>query len=152
MDFGSLFFVIGLLLIVGVFLARPFIEHQGIMVSHAEREMSTLQAQRDRVLSRLSDLEMDMEQGKLIESQYLAQRKLLLTEGADVLRKIDALAEASPELKAASMKDDIEAAVARLRGGKTEGDRFCHSCGAAIVPGDRFCAKCGTELQEGSHS
>jgi hypothetical protein len=149
MDFGSLFFVIGLLLIVGVFLARPFIEHQGEVVSQSEREMSALRAQYDRYLSRLADLEMDMEQGKLIESHYQAQRRDLLSKGAEVLRQIDALEQASPELRSAPADDEIEAAVAKLRGITPSEDRFCHACGAAIVAGDRFCAKCGAELKEG---
>lgn len=146
MDFGSLFFVIGLLLVVGVFLARPFVEHQGEVVSQAEREMSALRAQYDRYLSRLTDLEMDMEQGKLIESQYLAQRREMLSQGAEVLRQMDALEQASPELRSAPADDEIEAAVARMRGVKPSQDRFCHACGAAIVAGDRYCAKCGADL------
>jgi hypothetical protein len=149
MDFGSLLFVIGLMLVVGVYLALPFIERKTEIVSPAEREMSALQAQQDRILSRLADLEMDMEQGKLLESHYLAQRRDLLTLGADILRQIDALSEAAPELDSSSMEDEIEAAVARLRGGKETSDRFCPSCGAAIVPGDLFCAKCGAGLGEG---
>lgn len=150
MDFGSLFFVIGLLLVVGVYLALPFIDRQAEGVSQAEREMSALQAQRDRILSRLADLEMDMEQGKLLESHYLAQRQDLLTQGAEVLRQIDALVEAAPELKTETATDEIEAAVARLRGSKSPSDRFCHSCGAPIISGDRFCAKCGVDLGKGS--
>lgn len=146
MDFGSLFFVIGLLLIVGVYLARPFVDHRVERVSPAERELSALLARRDHILAQLADLEMDMEQGKLIESHYQAQRRDLLTQGAEVLRQIDALEQASPELKAASAEDDIEAAVARLRGVKPSQDQFCHACGAEIVSGDRFCAKCGADL------
>jgi predicted nucleic acid-binding Zn ribbon protein len=149
MDFGSLLFVIGLLLVVGVYLALPFIERQAVVTSLAEREMSALQAQQDRILSRLADLEMDMEQDKLLESHYLAQRRDLLIAGADILRQIDALSEAAPELSSPSMDDEIEAAVARLRGSKGTSDRFCPSCGAAIVPGDQFCAKCGAGLGEG---
>ena len=148
MDFGSLLFVIGLMLVVGVYLALPFIERQAVVASLAEREMSALQAKQDRILSRLADLEMDMEQDKLLESHYLAQRRDLLTAGADILRQIDALSEAAPELGSHSMDDEIEAAVARLRGGKGTSDRFCPSCGTAIVSGDLFCAKCGAELGE----
>jgi hypothetical protein len=149
MDFGSLFFVIGLMLIVGVYLARPLIEHSAERVSAAEREMSALLARRDHILAQLADLEMDFEQGKLIQSHYQAQRQELLARGADVLRQIDALEEASPELKSVTVDDEIEAAVARLRGAKPSSDRFCHACGEEIVTGDRFCAKCGVELLKG---
>jgi hypothetical protein len=149
MDFGSLFFVIGLLLIVGVFLARPFIEHRVEAVSAAEREMSALLARRDHILAQMADLEMDMELGKLIDRHYQSQRRELLTQGAEVLRQIDALEQASPELLSSHADDEIEAAVARLRSLKPSQDQFCHACGEATVSGDRFCAKCGADLMEG---
>lgn len=146
---GSILFVVGLVLIVGVYLARPFIERQAEEVSQAEREMSALRAQQDRILSRLADLEMDMEQGKMLESHYRGQRSDLLTQGANVLRQIDALSEAAPELSSDSLENEIEAAVARLRDSTGTANHFCHSCGAVIVSGDRFCAKCGADLGEG---
>lgn len=29
----------------------------------------------------------------------------------------------------------------------SEGLRFCHMCGAELIPGDRFCINCGTPVE-----
>lgn len=91
MDIGSIFLILGLLLIVGLFIARPLLEERSAALSHEEHEISSLLAERDRLLTALQELDFDNSLGKIPEGEYPAQRALLVQRGVDVLRSLDAL-------------------------------------------------------------
>jgi hypothetical protein len=172
MDIGSIFLILALFLLVGVFISRPFIERNVRLVGEENRTRSALLAERDRILNALQELDFDHALGKIPEPDYPVQRASLLQRGAQVLREIDTLegetqsrddtggrleaviearrAEVSGEFVAsqgARADDDIETLIAarrRVRQGKAAG--FCPKCGGPIRKTDQFCSRCGATL------
>lgn len=91
MDIGSIFLILGLLLVVGLFVARPLLEERSADLSQEDHEISSLLAERDRLLTALQELDFDNSLGKIPEDEYPAQRALLMQRGVEVLRRLDAL-------------------------------------------------------------
>jgi hypothetical protein len=183
MDIGSILLLLALLVLIGLFIVRPLIDRKAVLVSteedQQEHEISTLLAERDRVLTALHELDFDHDLGKIPEQDYPAQRVSLLRQGADVLRKLDeydrappandlearieeALAErraisaAQPEAIPESISvrdadDEVEVQLANRR--RTRQDKsagFCPQCGLPVQKSDHFCPKCGFALGQGA--
>lgn len=165
MDLGSIFLILALTILVGLFVARPFFEHRGSIAGQVEHERSALMAERDRILNALQELDFDHALGKIPEEDYPAQRAALLKRGAEILKQLDAYqqdgdtrlrtlvegedVQFSSNKKAApsAVDDPLETLIAqrrRQRASKAIG--FCPKCGGAIYQGDRFCSKCGTPV------
>lgn len=170
MEIGSLFLIFALLILVGLFVSRPFYEKKAA-VGRDDHDLSALLAEKERTLIALRDLDFDFTLGKIPAEEYPVQRALLVRQGAEILRRIDALqggatsesAERRLETIIAEKQtvetamlsetgnrmsihpdDPVEALIAarrRNRLGKAAG--FCHKCGAPLQVTDRFCPKCG---------
>jgi hypothetical protein len=116
MDIGSILLLLALLVLIGLFIARPLIDRKAIVVSleedQQEHEISTLLAERDRILTALHELDFDHALGKIPEQEYPSQRALLLHQGADVLRKLDEYDQVAP---ANDIEARIEEAIAERR-------------------------------------
>jgi hypothetical protein len=95
MEIGSIFLILALLLLVGLFVSRPFFnKNQARLFSapdQSDHERSALLAERDRVLTALWELDFDYTLGKIPEEDYSPQRAALLHKGANLLRQLDAL-------------------------------------------------------------
>lgn len=152
MDIGSILAGLALLALVAAFVGRPLFERSGTRVAEQDRQLSSLLAERDRVLSSLQDLDMDRAMNKILEDDYQAQRAELLTEGAAILREIDSLQPPDvDEDDKSELEREIEREVARLRSAEASDEaRFCPACGAEVSPGDRYCMQCGEPLMEGA--
>ncbi len=186
MDIGSIFLILALIVLVMLFIGRPFFEETRPAKSKAgkasrladqeDQQRSTLMAERDRVLNALQELDFDYTMGKIPEEDYPQQRSSLLHQGADILRRLDALqavqqpesAEARLEAAIAARRaakipvgvtaggnghgqadDELEVQIAarkRLREGKSGG--FCPNCGGPVQAADRFCPRCGKTLKK----
>lgn len=116
MDLGSLFLLLALLVLVSLFISRPFFEKRLAgseeALSREDHDRSALMAERDRLLNALQELDFDYALGKIPEEDYPAQRTSLLTRGADVLRSLDSLEPAGGTGKA---EDRLEAMIAARR-------------------------------------
>ena len=166
MQIVSIFFTLGILIFVGVYLYMPFLERRARRVTDEEHETSTLLAERERVVNSLQELENDFQLGKVPEDDYPAQRAALLQKGADVLRKLDEIApvktqstkDARIERAIARRKngagktsettdDDLESLIAKRRKGrKSKSAGFCPKCGKPVIASDKFCSACGKTL------
>jgi len=172
MNLGAIFLVLAVALLVGVYIAQPFLTRsRRSTVSAEEHELSSLMAERDRVLTALQELDFDHTLGKIPSEDYPGMRTNLLQRGADILRKLD---EHAPQ---SSHKDDaesrIEAVIAsrradaavqqgqdskestitdfeietliadRRKENKERTNGFCPNCGKPVMKSDKFCPHCG---------
>lgn len=180
MDFGSIFLFLALLAAVALFVSRPFLKRQPVVIDLAEKkpdehERSALMAERDRILNALQELDFDHLLGKIPEEDYPRQRAVLLQWGADILRKLDTLAEAESD----DAEERIEAAI-RARGALSaplkasavggNGNNGRRGVSASVAEPDDalevmlaerrrarqekaagFCPKCGKPVQKSDH-
>jgi len=167
MQIVSIFFTLGILILVGVYLYAPFLERRARRVTEEEHETSSLLAERERVVNSLQELESDYQLGKVPDEDYPTQRTNLLQRGADILRKLDELApakaqndkDARVERALAARRrngssqqgeltdDDVESMlVSRRKGRKSKSAGFCPKCGKPVMASDKFCPSCGKTL------
>src|SRR5215216_7982680 len=92
MQITAIFFTLAILILVAIYLYAPFMEKRARRVTEQEHELSTLLAERDRVINSLQELDFDYKLGKIPQEDYPTQRSTLLHKGADILRQIDSIA------------------------------------------------------------
>ena len=181
MDIGSIFLILGLFLLAAVFIARPLLDArerqpQQVRPEQEEHKLSSLLAERDRVITTLQELDFDNVLGKIPEEEYPAQRAMFVQRGAEILRQLDALQPAAQPLPAVEDRledaiaarrqlrtrpeatngngkvvvtedDDLEVLIASRRRVRPErAGGFCPKCGGPVQQSDRFCPKCGGNL------
>ena len=168
MELTAIFFSLAVLILVGIYLYAPFMERRARSVTEEEHELSTLLAERDRVINSLQELDFDFKLGKIPEDDYPVQSTGLLQKGADILRKIDTLApqatsaqDTETRLERAIAARRADAAVARVevtdddvelmilsrrKSRKNRSAGFCPKCGKPVMVTDRFCPSCGKSL------
>jgi len=112
MDIGSIFLILGLLVLVVLFIGRPFLERKTLPASGEDHELSSLLAERDRILNALQELDFDFALGKIPELDFPGQRAALLQRGADILRQLDTL---RPEHALEDAEERLEAVIAARR-------------------------------------
>lgn len=153
MTIGSILLGLGLLVVVALFLARPFMAPEDKQRRTTRRE--ALLTQKEVLLDQLQSLDFDRETGKIPEEVYQPQRVHLLAEAARLLAEIDALEERQPSTPRPAAVDhldeEIEAAIAGYRRRaqpRTSNGKggFCSHCGQPTDRGDRYCTHCGHKL------
>jgi rubrerythrin len=169
MELGSLFLILAVLVVVGVYLYAPLAARARRLSTGDTHHISALQAERDRVINALQELDFDFKLGKIPAEDYPEQRAELLKKGADILRQLDELAPAaasgrnaetriekaaaakradSSQKEAAFDDDDIENMIAvRRRAQKSKSAGFCPKCGKPVLVTDKFCPSCGKALK-----
>ncbi|MGA2504462.1 MAG: zinc ribbon domain-containing protein [Anaerolineales bacterium] len=158
----ALLLLVILLGLIVLFVTRPFFKRQRVHAAENNREMSSLLAERERLLTALQELDFDQSLGKIPAEDYPTQRALLLREGAEVLRRLDTLtAEAesrtarigqghsiSPKPHGTLTDEDLEDLVAKRRNTrKDKAAGFCPRCGKPVLLSDVFCPACGNTLK-----
>ncbi|MCB0118874.1 MAG: zinc-ribbon domain-containing protein [Anaerolineales bacterium] len=169
MELGSVFLILAVLIIVGVYLYAPFMSRTRHLSTDEMHEISALKAERDRIINSLQELDFDFKLGKIPAEDYPEQRAEMLKKGSDILRQLDELeplisssrdAQSRIERAAAAKRadsadvesdlndEDVENMIAARRKqhkGKSAG--FCPSCGKPILTIDNFCPSCGKSLK-----
>ena len=123
MEIGSILLLLAILLLAALFVARPFLENRRMLaVSAEEQELSSLMAERDRLITTLQELDFDQTLGKIPAEDYPAMRTELMQRAADVLRKLDAFqaAQSAPaDAESRTLAHDasawVEAVIAARR-------------------------------------
>ena len=174
MTIGSILLGIALLLVVVLYVARPFLfpasrRAEGDRLNRRE----ALEAQKEAIMLQIRELDFDQETGKLPEEEYQTLRQQYLAEAAHILKALDALRPATEQAgdieaaiarlrnkpaaaKVAPVADDIEAAVARRRqqaataNGQATATSAPARSAAGKMPAKRagFCSQCG-EARDG---
>jgi zinc-ribbon domain len=162
MEAVALFLLLIVLALIVIFVTRPFFKRQPVHASESSRELSSLLAERERLLTALQELDFDQTLGKIPAEDYPAQRAALLQKGAEVLRQLDALTPGvarpgdglvqtvdfavKPTLPLSD--DDLEDLLSKRR--NTQKDKtagFCPKCGKPVLQSDVFCPSCGRTLK-----
>ncbi len=159
MDIAAILFLVALLLTVSMYLVSPLMGGRTRRTAEEPQQVSSLLAERERLLNALQELDFDFQLGKIPEEDYPAQRADLLQKGAEVLKKLDALGASRPVVQQAAATvteaarggslsdDDIESMLAaRRKARKTRSAGFCPRCGKPILVTDQFCPSCGKSL------
>jgi rubrerythrin len=173
MELGSIFLVLAVIVIIGVYLYAPFTapaRRARKSLARESNEVSALKAERDRVINSLQELDFDFNLGKIPAGEYPDQRASLLQKGADILRKLDELAPVSSSSINAESRIEKATAAGRADAGSTffavpENDEdiesmiaarrkqhnsksagFCPKCGRPVLVSDKFCPSCGKSL------
>lgn len=166
MAIGSILLGVALLVLVGLFIARPFLRPQEEEAVLTEQQL--LLEEKEALLDQIQALDFDHETSKIPTQLHELQRARLVEQATAVLQAIDAAegdeSFVAPVAEASDIDVDIEieAAIARVRrqGAQktapsapelspavTNGHtRFCPQCGTPTDSGDRFCANCGHNL------
>ncbi len=159
MDLAAILFLIALLLTVSLYLMTPLMGNRSRPSAEETQESSSLLAEHERLLNALQELDFDFQLGKIPEDDYPAQRADLVRKGADVLKKLDAIAPSRPQPQPSAVgssaparagalsEDDIESMLAaRRKERKTRSAGFCPRCGKPVLVTDQFCPNCGKAL------
>jgi hypothetical protein len=170
MEILSIFLILTVIVLIGLFLYAPFTTRARRTRAQETHEVSALKAERDRVINSLQELDFDFSLNKIPEGEYPEQRAALLQKGADILRRLDELAPVSSsgidaEVRIekataagradagamtpilAASDDDIESMIsARRREHKSKSAGFCPKCGTPVLVTDKFCPSCGKSL------
>ena len=99
MDLGSIFLILAGLVLIIVFVSRPFLDRKVEEAALLEQKTadqeqhrhSVLLAERDRLLTAIQELDFDHTLGKIPAEDYPAQRELLLQNGIAILKELDNL-------------------------------------------------------------
>lgn len=166
MDIGSVFLILGILLLAALYVGRPFFSQHSSLSSEDERHYSALLAERDRVLNALQELDFDFALGKIPEAEYPTQRTLLLQKGAEILRQVDAYETESAH---GDIEARIEAAIAARRADESVAKSVANGTGTRSLPvqpdddiekliatrrrvrngrASGFCPQCGKPVQQ----
>jgi hypothetical protein len=156
MELGTIFLIIGVLVIVIVFVAQPFTTHWRAR-AQSSHEISALLAERERAINALLELDADNSIGKIPAEEYSSQRASLVRKGADILRQLDEIQKVQPVFVKETVKpvlaetysnapsdEDLEDLIYKrrtIRQLKTAG--FCSNCGKPVSKSDQFCPSCG---------
>jgi len=147
MDLGSILIILTLVLLTVTFITRPLIEQKSVCGTDEDHRLSALQAERDRVLDALQELDMDHAMGKVPLDDYQMQREVLLGRGANILKTIDGLDVAVDE---SSREKGLKASLRRDQ--RELSGEICGACGEPVFKIDRFCSSCGKSLKENTEA
>lgn len=167
---GAILLGIALLILVLLFVARPFLLRRAQEAASTTRE--ALQAQKEAYMGQIADLDFDHETGKVPHNIYEQERRQLLIQAALILRQLDTLgngrnAHAQPTAPDAatqsvviqSVEAQIEQAILELRQQRSTSARptptpnggsqaYCPHCARPVKPSDNFCRSCGHSLRQ----
>jgi len=145
MAIGSILLGLALLIVAGLFLARPLITAQPQSKAYFARRQQ-LEEDKEAYLNQIRALDFDHETGKVPTEVYEQQRAQLLSEAAAILKALDELPAANGDVNS-----QIEAAVAERRHqhaiSKNGQTGYCTQCGQPLDADDKFCSRCGQPLQ-----
>ncbi len=173
MELGAIILTLAVTLLAVGFIARPFFEKRKFgVISAEEHELSSLLAERDRLITALQELDFDNTLGKIPAEDYPTQRAGLMQKAAIAIRRLDELqprglagdAEsrieaviAARRADAAAVNEPVSAAIsdeelesiisARRSERKEKSGGFCPKCGKPVLRSDKFCPSCGKSIK-----
>lgn len=178
---GSILLGTALVLIVLLYLARPFAMAEDEEVRVNREEIDGLLLRKESLLRDIRELDDDFEQAKVAPEMYAAARPQMVKQAALIMKQLDehGYVEAARQAVADQNVDaQIEAAVRRVRTPEQLDEQmeaaiaqtrrraaaavppaagngalgYCPQCGRRVESDDRFCPKCGRDLMQESNT
>jgi len=166
---GSILLGGALVLIVVLFLARPFARSEDEERRVGREAVDALLLRKESLLRDIRELDDDYEAAKIAPEMYQRTRPQLLKQAALVMKQLDERgyveaaeipADVDAQIEAAvrrarspqQIDAQIEAAVRQARAATPAAPpgngalHFCPQCGRRVEPDDHFCPKCGRNL------
>ena len=153
MTTGSILLGLALLILIALFVARPFLARPAGDERRRSSSYQVLAARKEALLAQIRELDFDQETGKIPNELYQLKRAQLVSQAAALLQQLDEVATTAEVHLTADVNEQIEAAVARLRtrsaptatSGNGSGG-YCPQCGRPTDADDKFCVACGHKL------
>lgn len=147
MTLTSFIIVLFIFIMAGLIVLRPFLDGVGGKISRTAGVYDSLLAERERLLSAIEDLDLDLELKKISSAEHDQDRNTLLLQAADVLKELDRVSKPKSGKKAHVKDkgdDELEKMIQdRRKKLKEQKAITCSSCGNAIAADDQFCSNCG---------
>ena len=151
---GSILLGAALVLVVVLFLARPFAGHKTGRDGDAGEqrdEVDGLFLRKEAILHQIRELDDDFETAKIAPELYRRARPELVTQAALLMKQIDEPNPAPATALSGEIDRQIEATVRqmRARSGRQPtledgaAATLCPQCLNPVGTGDRFCSQCG---------
>jgi hypothetical protein len=164
MEIGTLILLLALLLIIVMFIVRPFFDipyhavrsMEPVKTNHNEQvTQSILLAKQKQIITRIEEIENDFLQGKIPDILYKPAREELVREGAEIIRQLEQIYTSNnvDELNQDYQIDEqqgehIEGLISEHRKNRLEKMiGFCPKCGKPAQISDEFCSRCGYKLE-----
>jgi len=168
MDAAALLTALAVLILVVIFLVQPLLGQRAGAPRRAAGN-SSLEAELDRTIDTLRELDFDRALGKIPDDEYPARRQELVAQGADQLRRLDE-ARGTTGGAPGGREQALEREIAARRTPRADRDAtleaeitarrsqpapngakrkagLCPACGAPVQVGDKFCPRCGGALR-----
>jgi hypothetical protein len=165
---GSILLGAALVIVVVLFLARPFAARQDEAARAGREEIDALLLRKESLLRDIRELDEDYDSAKVAPELYRHTRPQLVKEAALVMKQLDERGYVETGVAPAGVDAQIEAAVRRLRtpeqvdeeieaavrGARAKSSvadsdgsiSLCPQCGHRVEADDRFCSNCGHHL------
>lgn len=150
MTLSSLLIVLLLFFLSALVISRPFLVKPDASGRSSSSLYDSLIAERERLLSAIEELDLELELNKISPQEHAHNRDLLLAEAAGVLKALDKNQPVKTKKAAADQveaEDDLEKMIAKrraeLKAGKSSS---CPNCGKPVKSADKFCSHCGENL------
>jgi hypothetical protein len=150
MTISSLIIVLFIFILSGLIILRPFLDGSADDQIIGSSSYDSLIAERERLLSAIEELDLELELDKISSQEYSRNRDLLLVEAAGVLKKLEKTKKPVRSKSQAAVQeasdDELERMIARRRLElKQDASRVCSNCQKQINPEDQFCSYCGAK-------
>jgi hypothetical protein len=150
---GSILLGVALILLVVLFLARPFAAPKTRQAANSPAkpgELENLMARKEAILRQIRELDDDHDTAKIAPELYQRARPELVSQAALLVKQIDERGVVTAVLPGA-IDEEIEAAVQQVRsrrnrqatGGTGTATNLCPQCLNPFTPTDRYCSQCG---------
>ncbi len=151
MAVSSFLIVLGIFILTGVIIIRPFLVETDTRGVGMPKKYDSLTAEKERLLSSIEDLDLEFDLDKISSLEHNRNRDILLSQAAEIIKQMDKLEKSIPAHKhfssAPISEDNLEEMIAaRRRELKEDKASFCSHCGKAMKPEDQFCGQCGEKL------
>ncbi len=176
---GSMLLGAALVLIVVLYLARPFAMPEDEVRRVNRETIDGLLLRKESILRDIRELDDDYEGAKVAPELYMARRPQMVKQAALIMKQLDdhgfievddaVPADVDAQIEAAvrrvrtpqQLDEQLEAAIQQARRkpaapaaapvvAANGESHYCPQCGRRVEPEDRFCPKCGQNLVQES--